>query len=128
MSCDKSTLSARKMKHKQSLHRRSSIPRLYLPWGQESHGLLSLERLHGKVIRSIECGVGVGIFLFRAASRELPTLGFTFDIRREANLSVTELISGGLNTRIQTAEIIILLKQHVDEPRILQTSRDTQFV
>ena len=127
------TKTRKRMNMERSLHPKSSVPRIYLPRHLGGRGLLSLERLHDRVVLATACYVtrstdplirfvrehenaGKGAFLFRAATRAAEELSLTLDFTRRCQQSVTELAPAQLKTHIKTAEVEFLLRLHKDKP------------
>nr|CAI5837629.1 unnamed protein product [Callosobruchus analis] len=109
------TKTRKRMNMERSLHPKSSVPRIYLPRHLGGRGLLSLERLHNRVVLATACNVtrsndplirfvrehenaGKGAFLFKAAKRAAEELSLTLDFTR------------------RSAEVEFLLKLHKDKP------------
>nr|CAI5831945.1 unnamed protein product [Callosobruchus analis] len=127
------TKTRKRMNMERSLHPKSSVPRIYLPRHLGGRGLLSLERLHNRVVSATACNVtrsndplirfvrehenaGKGAFLFKAAKRAAEDLSLTLDFTRRCQQSITELAPAQLKTHIKAAEVEFLLKLHKDKP------------
>nr|CAI5870488.1 unnamed protein product [Callosobruchus analis] len=127
------TKTRKRMNMERSLHPKSSVPRIYLPRHLGGRGLLSLERLHNRVVLATACNVtrsydplirfvrehenaGKGAFLFKAAKRTAEELSLTLDFTRRCQQSITELAPAQLKTHIKAAEVEFLLKLHKDKP------------
>nr|CAI5831238.1 unnamed protein product [Callosobruchus analis] len=127
------TKTRKRMNMERSLHPKSSVPRIYLPRHLGGRGLLSLERLHNRVVLATACNVtrsndplirfvrehenaGKGAFLFKAAKRAAEELSLTLDFTRRCQQSITELAPAQLKTHIKAAEVEFLLKLHKDKP------------
>nr|CAH7732997.1 unnamed protein product [Callosobruchus chinensis] len=127
------TKTRKRMNMERSLHPKSSVPRIYLPRHLGGRGLLSLERLHNRVVLATACyvtrstdpliclvreheKVGKGAFLFKAAIRAAEELSLAIDFTRRCQQSITELAPAQLKTRIKAAEVEFLLKLHKDKP------------
>nr|CAI5845153.1 unnamed protein product [Callosobruchus analis] len=91
----------------------SSVPRIYLPRHMGGRGLLSLERLHNRVVLATACNVTRSndplIRLVRehenaAAKRAAEELSITLDFTRRCQQSITELAPAQLKTHIKAAE------------------------
>nr|CAI5858087.1 unnamed protein product [Callosobruchus analis] len=127
------TKTRKRMNLERSLRPKSSVPRIYLPRHLGGRGLLSLERLHNRVVLATACNVtrsndplirfvrehenaGKGAFLFKAAKRAAEELSLTLDFTRRCQQSITELAPAQLKTHIKAAEVEFLLKLHKDKP------------
>nr|CAH7725921.1 unnamed protein product [Callosobruchus chinensis] len=112
----------KRMNMERSLHPKSSVPRIYLPRHLAGRGLLSLERLHNRVVLAPACYLtrstdplisfvrehekaGKGAFIFKAAIRAAEELSLAFEFTRRCQQSITELAPAQLKTRIEAAEL-----------------------
>nr|CAH7756697.1 unnamed protein product [Callosobruchus chinensis] len=126
------TKTRKRMNMERSLHPKSSVPRIYLPRHLGGRGLLSLERLHNRVVLATACYVtrstdplicfvrehekaGKGAFLFKAAIRAADELSLAIDFTRRCQRSITVLAPAQLKTHIKAAEVEFLLKLHKDK-------------
>nr|CAH7713713.1 unnamed protein product [Callosobruchus chinensis] len=111
----------------------SSVPRIYLPRHLGGRGLLSLERLHNRVVLATACYMtrstdplicfvreyekaGKGAFLFKAAIRAAEGLSLAIDFTRRCQQSITEFAPAQLKTHIKAAEVEFVLTLHKNKP------------
>ena len=130
--------STRKILHMyRSVHPRSSVERLYMPRNMGGRGLLSLERMHDRIVLDTACGVinrtedpllqfvhmheieGKGAFLYNAAERAAGTLGLIFNVGAggaQEDDSVITLSPLQLKARIRNSEVSMLAERHQGKP------------
>jgi hypothetical protein len=122
-----------------SLHPNSSVQRIYLPRNMGGRGLLSLERMHDRMVIAMASRVavstdpllqsvrvheeyGVGAFLFKAARRAAGNLGlclvFPEDSSSEEEVdgdNILEMAPSTQKKAVRKAEVDMLQKEHLDK-------------
>nr|CAH7715135.1 unnamed protein product [Callosobruchus chinensis] len=82
------------------------------------NGLLSLERLHNRVVLATACYVmrSADPLICLVREHEKAELSLAIDFTRSCQQSITVLAPAQLKTRIKAAEVELLLKLHKDKP------------
>nr|CAH7760149.1 unnamed protein product [Callosobruchus chinensis] len=127
------TKTRKRMNMERSLHPKPSVLRICLPRHLGGRGLLSLERLHNRVVLTTACYVmrgtdplncfvrehekaDKGAFPFKSTIRVAEELSLAIDFTRRCQQSITELAPTQLKTHIKAADVEFLLKPHKDKP------------